>query len=175
MLHSTLGLQWFILGDSGRNVSIVGGDNISHCETRSSCEHVPNSELLPWWSCLHPVHCSSLRFCYEHIVPNPCRVLCNKTIGVTVMSDNVWYLKCCGSIYWPPTTPDQLCYILVGLDEEWSVQWKVDTWDKMLAFSMLSSLQTNVRINSNNMPSSHPNYKVHWSRRCNFWTFIVNC
>jgi hypothetical protein len=70
-------LYWII---QAQNVSILVGDNISYCETRSSCEHVPNSELLPTWSCLNLVHTvlPSL-FPYAHTVPEPCRVRCTKT------------------------------------------------------------------------------------------------
>ena len=34
-------------GDSGGNVNVFGGDNISYCEKKSSYKHMSNSEWLP--------------------------------------------------------------------------------------------------------------------------------
>jgi hypothetical protein len=42
-----------IQGDSGGKINILGGDEIGHCEKKSSYEHVSNSEWLPTYSCLN--------------------------------------------------------------------------------------------------------------------------
>jgi len=36
-----------MLGDSGGQVSVFGGDSSGHCEIKSSYEHVSNSAWLP--------------------------------------------------------------------------------------------------------------------------------
>ena len=40
-----------IQDDSGGKVNILGGDSIGHCEKKSSCENISNSEWLQ--SCLN--------------------------------------------------------------------------------------------------------------------------
>jgi hypothetical protein len=47
------GQCYYIKGDSGGKVIILGGDSIGHCEKNSSYEHVSNSEWLPRQSCLN--------------------------------------------------------------------------------------------------------------------------
>jgi hypothetical protein len=41
------GHPWNIQSDSGGKVNILGAVSISHCEKRSTYEHVSNSEWLP--------------------------------------------------------------------------------------------------------------------------------
>jgi len=41
-----LSVPFCVLGDSGSEVSILGDDNINHCERKTFCEHVSNSDWL---------------------------------------------------------------------------------------------------------------------------------